>query len=79
MILGLQLSFGQATGAVTQRQASMNALVLIKAQINRRLRLLEAQRIQLKAYRGMPYQDMPQQGHLETDLADRDQYDQLKH
>jgi hypothetical protein len=51
----------------------MNVLSLIKNRQGRRQRLSEAQKIHLKAYRGVPYQEAPRHAHLETDLTYRGQ------
>jgi hypothetical protein len=51
----------------------MNVLFLIKNQLDRRHRLSEAQKIHLKAYRGVPYQEAPRRDHVETDLTYRGQ------
>ena len=51
----------------------MNVLSLIKNRQGRRQRLSEAQKIHLKAYQGVPYQEAPRHAHLETDLTYRGQ------
>ncbi len=51
----------------------MNVLSLIKNQHGRRQRLSDAQKIHLKAYRGVPYREAPGHDHVETDLTYRGQ------
>ncbi|QEY31205.1 DUF4278 domain-containing protein [Synechococcus sp. RSCCF101] len=51
----------------------MNVLSLIKNQMDRQHRLSEAQKIQLKAYRGVTYTDAPKESHLATELTYRGQ------
>lgn len=70
---GLQLDSGQATGAGALMEPSMNVLSLIKNQHGRKQRLSEAQKIHLKAYRGVPYREAPRQDHVDTDLTYRGQ------
>jgi len=51
----------------------MNVLSLIKNQVERQNRLYEAQKMHLKAYRGVPYTDTPKEAHLTTELIYRGQ------
>jgi hypothetical protein len=50
---------------------SMNVLSLIRNRSLREQRLQAAQKIHLKAYRGIPYRVAPRQDHVETDLTYR--------
>jgi hypothetical protein len=54
-------------------EESMNVLSLIREKVNREQRLSEAQKIHLKAYRGVPYREAPREGHLSTELTYRGQ------
>jgi hypothetical protein len=67
------LDSGQATGAGALMEPSMNVLSLIRNQLDRSRRLSEAQKIHLKAYRGVPYREAPRHDHVETDLTYRGQ------
>jgi len=51
----------------------MNVLSLIKNQHGRRQRLSDAQKIHLKAYRGVPYREAPGHDPVEKDLTYRGQ------
>ena len=51
----------------------MNVLSLIKNQHGRRQRLSDAQKIHLKAYRGVPYREAPGNDPVEKDLTYRGQ------
>lgn len=51
----------------------MNVLSLIKNQVERQNRLYEAQKMHLKAYRGVPYTDAPKETPLASELTYRGQ------
>ncbi|MEB3321829.1 MAG: hypothetical protein VKI81_03300 [Synechococcaceae cyanobacterium] len=51
----------------------MNVLSLIRNKSRREQRLHDAQKIHLKAYRGIPYREAPRQEHGDSDLTYRGQ------
>jgi hypothetical protein len=54
-------------------ERSMNVLSLIKNKNTREQRLQDAQKIHLKAYRGIPYREAPRQGQVDAELTYRGQ------
>ena len=70
----LQLVFSQATGAepLTERLVNiLNHLSLIKDSIQRHQAVTAAQMVSLKAYRGVPYTNLPVAEPVSADLSYR--------